>query len=434
MLKRKTLTLRRDLGLFEATMCGMGIIFGAGIYVLMGAATGIAGNAVWLSFLIASIIAVFTGLSYAELSSLFPKDSGEYIYAEKAFGKKIAFIVGYFIILAGVVSASAVALGFAGYFDALFGIEYLVPVAIALLAVFSFVNFYGIKHAVKASIIFTCIETSGLLLIIALGFKYIGSVNYFEMPHGLTGVFSASALVFFAFLGFDSIIKLSEETKNPTKIIPKALLLAISITTTVYVLVAISAVSILGWDKIAASTAPLADVAAAALGSNAFILLAAIALFSTANTVLIILIATSRMIYGMSKDDDRSLPETFSQVHKKRRTPWIAVISVLLLSSAFAMIGDITIVAELTNFAVFSAFMVVNASLIALRYKSPNLKRKFKVPLNIGKFPVLPLLGIITCIFMLANLELIVIAGGITLIAVGLLMHYGLKELKYIKA
>jgi basic amino acid/polyamine antiporter, APA family len=434
MLKRKTLTLRRDLGLFEATMCGMGIIFGAGIYVLMGAATGIAGNAVWLSFLIASIIAVFTGLSYAELSSVFPKDSGEYIYAEKAFGKKIAFIVGYFIILAGVVSASAVALGFAGYFDALFGIEYLVPVAITLLAVFSFVNFYGIKHAVKASIIFTCIETSGLLLIIALGFKYIGSVNYFEMPHGLTGVFSASALVFFAFLGFDSIIKLSEETKNPTKIIPKALLLAISITTTVYVLVAISAVSILGWDKIAASTAPLADVAAAALGSNAFILLAAIALFSTANTVLIILIATSRMIYGMSKDDDRSLPETFSRVHKKRRTPWIAVVSVLLLSSAFAMIGDITIVAELTNFAVFSAFMVVNASLIALRYKSPKLKRKFKVPLNIGKFPVLPLLGIITCIFMLANLELIVIAGGITLIAVGLLMHYGLREFKYIRA
>jgi basic amino acid/polyamine antiporter, APA family len=434
MLRRKPLTLRRDLGLFEATMCGMGIIFGAGIYVLMGAATGIAGNAVWLSFLIASIIAIFTGLSYAELSSAFPKDAGEYIYAEKAFGKKIAFIVGYFIILAGVVSASAVALGFAGYFDALFGIEYLVPVAIVLLAVFSFVNFYGIKHAAKASIIFTCIETSGLLLIIALGFKYIGSVNYFEMPHGLTGVFSASALVFFAFLGFDSIIKLSEETKNPTKIIPKALLLAISITTVVYVLVAISAVSILGWDKIAASTAPLADVAAAALGSNAFILLATIALFSTANTVLIILIATSRMIYGMSEDKDRSLPEVFSRVHKKRRTPWIAIVSVLLLASTFAMIGDITIVAELTNFAVFSAFMVVNASLIALRYKLPNLKRKFKVPLNIGKFPILPLFGIITCIFMLANLELVVIAGGVALIAVGLLMHYGLREFKYIKA
>jgi len=254
------------------------------------------------------------------------------------------------------------------------------------------------------------------------------------MPHGLNGVFSASALVFFAFLGFDSIIKLSEETKNPTKIIPKALLLAISITTIVYILVAISAVSILGWDKIAASTAPLADVAAAALGSNAFILLAVIALFSTANTVLIILIATSRMIYGMSRDDDRSLPKIFSNVHEKRRTPWIAVVSVLLLASMFAMIGDITIVAELTNFAVFSAFIVVNASLIALRYKSPNLKRKFKVPLNIGKFPVLPLLGIITCFFMLANLELSVIAGGVGLIALGLLIHYSLRELKYIKA
>ncbi len=422
-VERKQITLKRDLGLLEATFCGVGIILGAGIYALIGKAAGIAGNSVWLSFAIASLVAALTGLSYAELSSMFPSDSGEYIYTKKAFGARVAFLVGYFVIAAGIISAAAVALGFGGYLAALLNVNFIIPMAIGCIVLFSLINFWGIKQTAWVNIICTVLEAGGLILIIVLALKFIGRVNYFEMPHGYVGVFSAASLIFFAFIGFESIIKLSEETKQPRKTIPKALILSIIISTILYILVGIAAVSVLGWEKLGASAAPLADVAAAAMGSNAFTMLAIIAIFSTANTVLIILLSTSRIIYGMSAD--KSLPKILSHIHKKQRTPWVAIIAVALLAIAFALIGDITFVAGATNFAIFITFAVVNAALIGLRYTDSKQKRPFKVPLNIGKFPVLALLGIITSIFMLFNLDKMVLISGVGLTLVGIAIYEG---------
>ncbi len=424
---RKKPKLKRVLGLLEATFMGVGIILGAGIYALIGKAAGVAGNSVWMSFAIASLVAALTGLSYAELSSMFPKDAGEYIYTKKAFGSRIAFLVGYFVIAAGIISAAAVALGFGGYLSALLNMNFIIPMAIGCIIVFSLINFWGIKQTAWINILCTILEAGGLILIIILALKFIGRVNYFEMPHGYTGVFSAASLIFFAFIGFESIIKLSEETKKPTKTIPKALILSVIITTILYILVAIAAVSILGWEALGASNAPLADVAAAAMGSNAFLMLAIIALFSTANTVLIILVVTSRIMYGMGAE--RSLPKVLSQVHKKRKTPWVAITAVSLMAIAFALIGDITFVAETTNFAIFVTFAFINAALIGLRYTDAKQKRPFKVPLNIGKFPVLALLGIIASIFMLINLDKIVLLGGIGLTLVGIAMYEGYARL-----
>lgn len=408
--------LKRELGLLEVTLSGVGIILGAGIYALIGKATALAGNSVWISFGIASLIAVFTGLSYAELSSMFPKASAEYEYTSNAFGKRLAFIIGWLIILSGAIGASTVALGFGGYFKGLFDTP-IIDSALILIIALSFLLFRGIKESAWFAIISTLIESAGLILIIFIGIPYIGKVDYFEMPQGLTGVFQASALVFFAYTGFESIVKLSEETKNPEKTIPRGLIVAIAISIVLYVLVAISAVSVMGWEKLAASDAPFAELAFDAFGSDAFILLSMIALFATANTVLMFMLGASRIMYGMA--DSYTLPSVLASVHSSRRTPWIAIGVTSVLSILFVFAGDIAFVANVVNFTLFVTFFVINAAVILLRYKEPQMKRPFRVPLTIGKFPVLALFGILFCLFMLLQLEWKVLLVGSALVALG---------------
>ena len=418
---KEKVALKRELGLTEVTLSGVGIILGAGIYALIGKATALSGNSVWLSFALASLIAVFTGLSYAELSSMFPRASAEYEYTSNAFGRRLAFIIGWLIILSAVIGASTVALGFGGYFKALSGTP-VITSALLLIIALSILLFRGIKESVWFAIISTLIESAGLILIIFIGLPYLGKVDYFDMPHGLTGVFQASALVFFAYTGFESIVKLSEETKNPEKTIPKGLMMAILISIVLYILVAISAVSVIGWGKLAASDAPFADLAFSAFGSDAFILLAIIALFATANTVLMMLLGASRIIYGMA--DSLTLPSILGSVHFTRRTPWIAIFAAMLLSMLFVFAGDIAVVANVDNFTLFVTFFVINAALILLRYKAPRTERPFRVPLAIGKFPIMPLFGIVFCVFMLFQLEWKVLLVGAMLVVIGLVLSF----------
>ncbi|MCZ7358291.1 MAG: amino acid permease [Candidatus Methanoperedens sp.] len=417
--------LKRELGLLEVTLAGVGIILGAGIYALIGKAAGLTGNSVWLSFAISALVAVFTGLSYAELSSMFPKASAEYEYTSNAFGKKLAFIIGWLIILSAVIGASTVALGFGGYFNAFFKVSSATSGFFLIIAL-SFLLFYGIKESAWFAIISTLIETAGLLIVIFIGLPYFGKVDYFDMPLGLPGVFQAAALVFFAYTGFESIAKLSEETKAPEKTIPKGLILSIIISIILYVLVAISAVSVVGWEKLASSQAPFAELAYAVFGSKGFILLSVIALFATANTVLMMLLGSSRIMYGMA--DSSTLPNILARVHPSRRTPWVAILITMILSLLFIFAGDIAFVANVDNFTLFVTFFVINAAMIVLRYKEPDLRRPFMVPLSIGKFPVLPLFGILFCIFMISQLELKVLLTGIILVVLGGL--FSLVEMK----
>jgi APA family basic amino acid/polyamine antiporter len=416
---RQKIVLKRELGLFETTLAGIGIILGAGIYVLIGKAAGMTGASIWLSFFLASLVAAFTGLSYAELSSMFPKAGAEFVYSEKAFGRKIAFLVGWSIILSGIFASATVALGFAGYFSSLFGGNPLI-VSVLLVILLSILNFYGVKQSTWVGIIFTLIEAFGLILIIFIAMPFLGSVNYFEMPNGFQGVFAASALIFFAFLGFEQIVRLSEETKTPKKIIPKALILSIIITTVLYVLVAISAVSVLKPEILASSSSPLADVAARILGPNAFMLLSIIALFSTANTVLLEMLATSRILYGMA--DFKSLPESIARIHKKTRTPWIAILLVGFFTLLFLFAGKIEEIALITDFALFTTFTLINLATIFLRFKLPDIKREFKMPLNIGKFPLLSFFGTMTSLIMLFHLKLEILFYGFISLAIGMML------------
>ncbi len=415
-MERK-IRLRRTLGLFEVTISGIGIILGAGIYALIGEAAGLAGNAIWISFALSAIVAVLTGLSYAELASMFPKASAEYEYTSQAFGRFPAFIIGWLIIFSGVIGAATVALGFAGYFQALTGAS-LLPSALILLAFLSAIVSLGIKQSARVAVVLTTVEVSGLLFVILLGIPYLGRVDLLEMsPLGISGIFQASALIFFAFLGFEEIVKLSEEAKDPEKNIPRGLMLAISASIVLYIMVALSAASVLGWEKLSQSSAPFADIAYSALGANASTIISIMALFATANTVLLMLLASSRIIFGMAQSG--SLPQILAKVYPRTQTPWAASLLSMILAAAFVFLEDIAFVANVNNFTVFVTFMVINAVLIVLRYRKTEACRPFRVPLCWGRLPLLPVLGIFFNAFMLAQLTTQVMAIGLGLTILG---------------
>jgi len=408
--------LRRELGLPAVTLSGVGIILGAGIYALLGEAAGMAGNAVWLSFAIAATIAGFSALSYAELSSMYPRASAEFEYVSNAFGRRLAFVVGWLIIFSGILGAATVSLGFAGYFSDLVGFPVL-PSAILILLVLAAILFSGIKETARVAITMTLIEIGGIIMVILIGLPYLGRVDYLELPSGVPGLLQASALVFFAYMGFEEMVKLSEETKNPEKNIPLALMIALAISIVLYMLVSLAAVSVVGWEQLAASRAPFAEVASVALGPPAFTLISVIALFATANTALLMMMASSRIMYGMASSF--SLPSLFARVHPRTRTPWTAIIAVALASMVFLFAGEIDFIASITNFTLFVTFVVINASVILLRYRAPDVPRPFRIPGSIGTLPVLPVVGIVSSLFLLIQLDSLVLLVGGAVVVLG---------------
>ena len=409
--------LLRELGLFTVTLSGVGIILGAGVYALIGQAAGLAGNAVWLAFALAALLAAFTGLSYAELSSMFPRAGAEYEYVSSAFNDRLAFIISWLIILSGSLAAATVALGFAGYFSALTGYP-LLPAAAGLLLVLTGILLYGVRETAYAAIVATLIEASGLCMIIAIGIPRLGSVDYLEMPAGLYGLFTASALIFFAYQGFEAMVKFSDEAREPERTVPRALLLALAISTILYILVALCAVSLVPWQQLAISDAPFADVAAGTLGGNAAIVISIIALFATANTALMSLYASSRILYGMGGSS--YVPALFSRVQSKCRTPYIAIVFSSMIAAIFLFAGNIAFVANLTNFMLFVTFVVINASVIMLRVRAPGASRPFRIPGSVGSIPLVPVAGLVFSVFLLAQLDIRVLAAGFVLAAAGI--------------
>jgi len=392
---------------------------------VIGKAAGIAGNTIWISFIVAAIIAAFSALSFCELSTTFPRAAAEFVYVKKAFNRQsLAFVIGWMVIFTGVFGSATVALAFGGYFSELVLPFFHIPMVLgaAMLVIgMTLVNLYGIEQSAKANIVFTVIETFGLVFIIALGIKYFGSVNYFEMPSGgITSIITAAALVFFAYVGFEDIANVAEETKNPEKTLPKAIIISILVTTILYILVAISSISIIPWQILGQSNAPLAIVAEKALPGTSS-LLSSIALFSTGNTVLILLIVISRMIYGMARGG--VLPMSLSKISSKRKTPWVAGLITMILVLCFILLKDIRRVAEVSNFTILIVFVAINISLIYLRYTKPYLVRPFKVPLNIGRFPVLPFLGIIFSLFLMTYFSTFTIILGSGIFVLGFVLY-----------
>ena len=411
------------MGLFQLTMYGVGLTLGAGIYVLIGEAAGFAGNSMWISFGLGAIVAVFAGLSYSELASLFPKAAAEYVFVKNAFKSEfIGFIIGWLTAITSMIVAATVALGFGGYVTQFLDIPITVS-AILLVGVLSLVNFIGIRQSAWMNTVFALVTIAGLGIIIFLGFTFNSdmSVDYFDSPNGISGVMIAFVLIFFAFIGFEDMANVAEEVKKPKKTLPRAIILSIIITAIIYILVSLSSVRILPWNELGQSSAPLADVATRGLGLQGGLTLSVIALFATASTVLITLVAGARILYGMARDG--SLPLFFGRIHSRTGTPWIAVIGIFATSVGFAFVGDIVIVANIVVFAIIITFAMVNLSVILLRYVKPKAERSFKVPINIGKFPILPLFGFAVTVYMATQFELEIVLSGFGIVGVGCIFY-----------
>ncbi len=408
--------LHRVLGLTEVTAGGVGIIIGAGIYVLLGAATAHAGPVVWLAFLLAAVLSVLTGLSYAELTSMFPSAAGEYEYTRHALPEWVAFVVGWTMIMGLVVAAATVSIGFARYLGHFVDVDARVA-ALGLLTVVSVVAMAGIKQSARLTVALSTVQVGGLVLVVLIGLPHVGDVDLLAGA-GVGGVLGAAALVFFAFIGFDEVITLAEETRDPTRTVPRALLLALGLSAILYVAVAIAAVSVLGAAALAASPRPLADVMAHVLGNRGATVVAAIAVMTTTNTTLLALTAASRVLYGMARAG--AMPRRFADVHARRRTPGRAILAVALVAAAFAGLGDFVVIAAVTDFAVYVVFLAVNGTVIVLRRTRPEIPRPFAVAGAVGGVPVLPILGFGSVALMMTQLPPIAIALGTALGAVGL--------------
>ncbi len=392
--------LDRTLSFWQVTTTGVGIVIGAGIYVLIGEAAQEAGAALWIGFLLAAVLSALTGLSYAELAGMFPSAGAEYEYVRRAYNEFLGFIVGWMMIAANIIAAGAVSIGFGHYARHFFDVDRRVA-SLALLVVLTMIVASGIRRSIWLSVALAALQVGGLLMVIIAGAPHIGDRSLVE-GGSIGGVLAASALVFFAFIGFDEVATLAEETHDAARVIPRALLLALGISAGLYVLVGIATVSVVPASALAGSERPLALVIAHDWGGRATDIVAFIALASTTNTALLVLTTSSRLIFGMARTG--ALPRVLASLGERAHAPWRAAVAAFCVAAGFALVGEIGLVAAVTDFAVYIIFIAVNVALITLRFRMPDARRSFTVPLAIRGLPVLPVLGILTVALMLVFL------------------------------
>lgn len=412
--------MKKTLNLPHLIFYGVGMILGAGIYSVIGKAAGIAHDSLWLSFLVAAVSASLTALSYAELATMFPRAGGEYIYIKNIFPNLnfLAMICGSMMIFAGISTATTVAIAFSGYLQQFVSVSWY-WVAVGALGFFTLLNIIGIKESSWFNILFTIIELAGLIIFILVGLQAP------EFGEALTTatfdgrVITGASLVIFAYFGFETIVNLVEETKEPEKQIPKAIIFSLCVSTFLYFLVSLAALALGTPQELHASAAPFSDLTKGPYPQIAKVL-GGIALFSTANTVLISMLGTSRVIFSMARE--RDLPTFLAKLLPKRQTPWMAAILVFVLAVSLLPVGGIEVIASASSFATMLAFFIINYALIYYRFKKPNVKRPFKVPLSFGKVPVPTVLaGLISMVLMFFfSVEVYLLSGLVIIIILGL--------------
>lgn len=408
-------TLRRTLGLWQVTVSGVGVILGAGVYALVGPASARAGGALWLSFLVAALTAGLTAYSYARLARRRPKDSPEFQYTALAFGPRVGFVAGWLMLAADLLAAGAVALGFGGYLAYLTGTP-VAANALLLVAVVALILRVGVSQTVGLATVLTVVEAAGLLLVIALGVPYWGAGGFLEAPEGAPGVWAGAALIFFAYLGFDELGNFAEEMRAPERDLPRALLLSLVVTTLVYVLVALSAVAVVGWRELSASSAPLALVARRALGARADTMLAVMALAATANTVLLLVLSASRSIYGMAAAG--RLPRPLARIDH-RAIPGTATWAALAATALVTVAGDLVQAAAMTDAAVLGSFGLVNMSLLWLAREPGSSGRRTWADV------LIPAAALLMSGALLLHVGWLGAAGALALVGIGLAVGRG---------
>ena len=368
--------LKRNVTLPMLVFYGLGNIFGAGIYVLIGEMAGIAGIYIPLSFLLACLVVTFTALSYAELSARYPLSAGEAIYINEGFNSPaLSTLVGLSIALTGLLSSATILDGFHGYLTTFIQVPEIISTLIIVILI-SAIAIWGISQSVTITALLTLIETIGLSMVIFVGFDHISwdkqMLQSLIPPTDITllnTIILGAFLAFYAFIGFEDMVNIAEEVKTPSKTMPMAIIITLIIATLFYITIALVSISVVPIQELAHSSAPLAKVYETATQSNATIL-STIAMFAVINGALIQIIMVSRIFYGMSTQG--WLPRFLSNVHPKTSTPINATIVagsiVFILAAAFPILT----LAQSTSFLIFIIFTLVNIALIRIKRKDPS--------------------------------------------------------------
>jgi APA family basic amino acid/polyamine antiporter len=401
-------SLHRVMGPWLLLLFIVGDILGTGIYALTGQVAKQVGGVVWLPFLVAFVVALITAFSYLELVTKYPKAAGAALYTHKAFGIHfVTFIVAFAVMCSGITSASTASRAFAANFSHAFGLSLaggigITIVGLLFMALVAAVNFRGVGESVKANVVLTCVELTGLLIIIFIGLWAIGAgqgdvSRITEFKPSVEGslfwpVIAATTLAFFAMVGFEDSVNMAEECQNPTGIFPKILLAGLLITGTIYVLVSISAITLVPPAELGEGEAPLLKVVQAGAPNFPVWIFGFITMFAVANSALINMLMASRLVYGMSRE--HVLPPILGKVHPTRRTPYVAIgFTTLLAFGLISFVGAVPALGGTTALLLLCVFTVVNIAVLVLR-KDRVEHKHFHTP------TLLPILGALTCAFL----------------------------------
>jgi basic amino acid/polyamine antiporter, APA family len=394
----ETATLRRRLTLPLVILYGLGSILGAGIYVLVGKVAGMAGIYAPLSFLVASLIATLTAFSYADLASRYPSSAGEAKYVMQAFGSPLlSMLVGWSVVLIGVISAATLSRGFAGYMQVFVALDDWLIITLLVLAFF-ILSVWGILESVGVAALITLVELLGLLLVILLNVEAFGrSPELFsqwtnlDIPGVWNGILLGSVLAFYAYLGFEDIVNIAEEVQHAERNIPRAILWSLLGSALLYLLVSMIAVLVMPLDQLAVSKAPLADMLSRYDWSRTTITL--ISMLAITNGILIQIIMASRVIYGMAAQD--SAPAYFSGIHPLTHTPVRATLLASMLVLGFALWLPLVTLAQITSMVTLFVFALINAALLRVNLGQRGMRRfRFRGFL-------LPALGALSCVSLM---------------------------------
>ena len=451
-------SLKKTLGSRSLVALGIGAIIGAGLFSITGgAAANQAGPAITLSFVVAALGCGFAGLCYAEFASMIPVAGSAYTYSYATMGEFIAWIIGWDLVLEYAVGAATVSISWSRYlvkFLAGFGLhlDHAFTVgpwdggiinlpAVFIVVLMSLLLIKGTEESAKVNAVIVALKVAVVLVFIFVGWKYINTANYKPYipdnkgtfgEYGFSGIIRAAAIVFFAYIGFDAVSTAAQEAKNPKKDMPIGILGSLAICTVLYILFAhvmtgvANYTSFKGQDGIAPVAVAIDKMGptdangvihAAYPWLNRLIILAILAGYSS--VILVMLLGQSRVFFSMSKDG--LIPPVFSRVHPKFRTPAKSNLLFMVFVSLFAAFVPARVVGEMTSIGTLFAFILVCIGVMVLRKKMPDAPRAFRTPL----VPVVPILGIFTCLFMMVFLPLDTWIRLFVWLLIGFVIYFG---------
>ena len=385
--------LRRSLGLPLLTLYGLGNIVGAGIYVLIGKVAGLAGSSTTLSFIIAMVTAGVTALSYMELSGRYPVSASVSVYLHKAFGKRwLSVACGLAMVVGGVASAAALAQGFAGYLNSFLTVPTGVA-SVGLLVAIGALAIKGMSESAKTAALFTGLEILGLALVVWFGRSAFARMDIAGMVTvdpavGISGVFAGAFLAFYAYIGFEDMVNVAEEAKNPSRTMPLAILLSLVLSAVLYLLVVSVSTTLVAPAELSSSSAPLALVIERS-GNGSVLVLSVIGMVAAVNGVIVQIIMGSRILYGLAREG--WITRTLATVHGGYQTPVRATLLVLCAMIAATLLLPLVSLAQVTSLLILSVFTLVNASLIVIKRRGEVHQGYVVVP------SVVPYLGVALC-------------------------------------